>query len=213
MVRYPLAIIPLAPRQMGMTLLETIIVVTISTLLMLAITSAVQYFYQINGYQIAQSSEVTQVRQALKRWLRDVREMTFAADGTYPLALAQNHEIGFYADIDNDPEVEYVRYRITGTNELIREEFSPTGYPPSYNLVAAPERTFLISEYVHNVTQAIETFRYYDGAGVLIINPNAQITDVRYIEINLIVNVDPGRSPGEFLLQSGVGPRNLRDYE
>ena len=201
------------PRQAGMTLVEVIIVVTISTLMMLAITTAIQYFYQINGYQIAQSSEVTQVRQALKRWLRDVREMTFAADGTYPLALAQEHEIGFYADIDDDPEVEYVRYRITGTDELIREEFSPSGYPPVYNLVAAPERTFLISEYVHNVTQAIATFRYYDEAGVAIVNPNARITDVRYIEINLIVNVDPGRSPGEFLLQSGVGPRNLRDYE
>jgi prepilin-type N-terminal cleavage/methylation domain-containing protein len=197
----------------GMTLVETIVVVSISTILMLAITSSIQYFYQINGYQMAQTSEVTQVRQALKRWLRDVREMTFAADGTYPLALAGEHEIGFYVDIDADPAVEYVRYRIDGSNTLIREEWSPSGFPPVYDLATTSERTFVISEYVHNLTEATTTFRYYDEAGTYITNPNARLSDVRYIEINLIVNVDPGRAPGEFLLRSGVGPRNLRDYE
>ena len=196
-----------------MTLLEVIIVITISTILMLAITSAIQFFYQVNGYQIAQSSEVTQVRQALRRWVRDVREMTFAADGTYPLAVASEHEIGFYVDSNDNSDVEYVRYRITAGNVLVREEFSPSGFPPVYNLVGAPEQTRIISEYVHNLTQATSTFRYYDGSGMLIPNASARITDVRYIEINLIVNVDPGRSPGEFLLRSGVGPRNLRDYE
>ena len=199
--------------RIGMTLLETVVVLSISTILMLAITSSIQYFYQVNGYQMAQSSEVTQVRQALKRWLRDVREMTLAADGTYPLAVADEHEIGFYVDIDDDPDVEYVRYRIDGSNVLIREEWSPSGFPPTYDLGTTSERTFVISEYVHNLTQATTTFRYYDETSTLIANPNAQLSDVRYIEINLIVNVDPGRSPGEFLLRSGVGPRNLRDYE
>jgi hypothetical protein len=64
---------------------------------------------------------------------------------------------------------------------------------------------------VQNLPQGQLTFRYYTDTGTLIANPSAMISDIRYMRINLIVNIDPARSPGEFMLQGSATPRNLKE--
>jgi len=193
----------------GMTLLEVVIVLSIYMLLMGAISTSVIYLYQANGYTIAQSYEIDHARRGLQSFIRDVREMTYADDGTFPIAVMEDHRFGFYSDVDRDDSVEYTEY-VLATSTITKYVYAATGTPPVYNLVT-PVSQETLSEYVQNIIQSLDTFRYYDADGVEVTGAGALLTDVRYIEARIIVNIDPNRSPGEFLLHTGVAPRNLKD--
>ncbi len=192
-----------------MTLVELVMIVGITVMLLMVITATVVNLYQVNGYNIAQSYEIDNARRGLQDWLGDVREMSFGDDGTFPIALMEDHQIGFYSDVDDEPSVEYVEYEHSGTN-LVKRTYKGTGNPIVYDFIN-PVKTELLSEYVQNLNQTLATFRYYDTNGALLDTTLSPLTDVRYIEVQIIVNIDPVRSPGEFLLRSGVSPRNLKD--
>jgi len=192
-----------------MTLLEVVIVLSIYMLLMGAVSTSVIYLYQANGYTIAQSYEIDHARRGLQSFIRDVREMTYADDGTFPIAVMEDHRFGFYSDVDRDDSVEYTEY-VLATSTITKYVYAATGTPPVYNLVT-PVSQETLSEYVQNIIQSLDTFRYYDADGVEVTGAGALLTDVRYIEARIIVNIDPNRSPGEFLLHTGVAPRNLKD--
>ncbi len=192
-----------------MTLLEVIIVLGIYLMLMGAISTSIIYLYQTNGYTLAQSYEIDHARRGLQNFIRDAREMTYADDGTFPIAVMEDHRFGFYSDVDRDDSVEYTEY-VLATSTITKYVYAATGTPPVYNLVT-PVSQETLSEYVQNISQSIDTFRYYDTDGVEVTGVGALLTDVRYIEARIIVNIDPNRSPGEFLLHTGVAPRNLKD--
>ncbi len=193
----------------GFTLVETIVVITIYTILIIAISTSIFNLYQSNNYTIAQSNEIDSARYGLQTWISDAREMTYADDGTFPIALIEPHRVGFYSDVDSEPSVEYVQYELA-TTTLYRKVYKATGSPPVYNLVV-PYQVDTLSEFVQNLTQATSTFLYIDNNGDLLTGTSTLLTDVRYLEARVIVNIDPLKSPGEFLLRSGVTPRNLKD--
>ncbi len=193
----------------GFTIVEMIVVIAVNTILMLAITSTVVSIYQTNAYSIAQANEIDAARRGIAVWTQDAREMTLAATGAFPAAVLENNRMGFYSDIDKDNLVEYVEYTLS-TTTLRKRSYNPVGYPPVYSTTTA-DSTEVLSEYVQNITQALPVFTYYDSNGVVLASPSAMISDVRYITIKLIVNIDPIRSPGEFMLQSSAAPRNLKD--
>lgn len=193
----------------GFTLVETIMVVSLYTIMLIVITASITDLYKTNGYTIAQSYEVDQARRGIQTLVDDAREMTYADDGTFPVAVMEAARIGFYSDVDNDPLVEYVEYVLSSTT-INKRIYKPTGSPPVYNLVT-PVQTNILSEYVQNNIQGVTTFSYFDSAGNQLTSTSSLLTDVRYIETKVIVNIDPHRSPGEFLLRSGVAPRNLKD--
>jgi len=196
-------------RNKGMTLVEMIVVTAIFSLIMIAIGNTVATFYKANAYTIAQANEVANARRGVQTFIQDVREMTFADDGTFPLAKMQDNLIGFYSDIDRDNSVEYVEYELIGTTTLVKRIYNATGTPVTYNTTAADE-TDILSRYVQNILQSTSTFKYSDTYG----NPagaTTTVTDIRYITMQIIVNIDPIRSPGQFMLRSSAALRNVMD--
>ncbi len=195
--------------QSGFTLVEVLVVIAINTLLFLVIVNSIVQIYQSNSYTSAQSNEIDSVRRGLTIWTRDTREMTFAANGAFPLAVVEDYRLAFYGDIDRDNSVEYVEYKLA-TTTLYKRTSNPVGYPAVYN-VNTPDSTLILSEYVQNLNQSQVMFTYYNNSGNLILSPTSMISDIRYIRMSIIVNIDPLRSPGEFMLQSSATPRNLKD--
>lgn len=193
----------------GFTLVEAVVVVSIYTVLLLVITNSIADLYQANGYSMAQADEIDQARRGLQSWLQDAREMTYADNGTFPIAIMEEHRLGFYSDTDNDSNVEYVEY-ILSTTTLNKYTYKSSGYPPVYNMVT-PDKTEIMAEFVQNIDQGTTTFQYYDNNGTQLTSTSSLLTDVRYLEAKVIVNIDPVRSPGEFLLRTSVAPRNLKD--
>lgn len=193
----------------GLSLVETVMVIGITTLIFMVVMSTVVYLYQTNGYTIAQSYEIDNARRGLQDWLRDVREMTYADDGTFPVTTMEPYLLGFYSDIDRDDSVEYIEYFLASTT-MYKHVHEAVGTPPVYDYTT-PTRVEYLSEYVQNIQQTIPMFTYFDTDGISLTSTSSLLTDVRYIEARIIVNIDPFRSPGEFLIHSGVSPRNLKD--
>lgn len=191
----------------GFTLVESLVVVAIFTMLSLGLTGTIISLYQANAYTLEQAYEVNNARRGIERAVRDIREMTYGDNGTYPLVETGTTSIGFYSDIDRDQSVEFVRYVLIGTT-LNKYVYNATGTPLTYS-TTTPNETYTISQYVRNGVQATSTFRYYTEGGVQS-TASTSVTDIRYIEMTTIVNVDPNRSPGEFTLRSSAAPRNLK---
>lgn len=194
-----------------MTLLEVLISIFIFSIILLAVTSAATRLYKINAYTIAQSYQVDYARRGVDLLVRDIREMTYADDGAYPLVLKDDHAISFYSDIDRDNSVEYVEYELTGTGSttLQKKVYNSVGNPPVYNY-STPDETIILSEYVQNVSFGSSTFVYYDKVGN-VASPATPITDIRYVQAQIIVNIDPVRDPGQYMLRSSAALRNLKD--
>lgn len=191
----------------GFTLTETIVVTAVFAVLSMALMQTIITLYRTNAYTLEQAYEVNHARRGVDRTVRDIREMTYGDDGAYPLQEMASNTIGFYSDIDRDNSVEYVRYSLSGT-VLNKYIYNATGTIPTYDL-ETPDETEIISEYVRNIAQATSTFRYYIQGGSPIA-ATSTVTDVRYIDVTAIINIDPNRSPGEFMLRSSAAPRNLK---
>lgn len=192
-----------------MTLVETIVVVALFTVLMLVVTNSIAAMYRYNAYTFAQAYQIQNARGGMQALIRDVREMTFADDGTFPLAVMEPYRIGFYSDIDRDDSVEYVEYELIAATTLTKQVYNATGSPVQYD-TSTPDETYRLSEYVQNFTQGSSTFRYYNSVGTEVVSA-ADITDVRYISAEIIVNIDPVRDPGEFMLRSSAALRNINE--
>lgn len=194
--------------QSGMTLVEMLVFIAIYTILLLVIANSVTSLYQDNSYAMSQATEIDNARRGITEWNRDVKEMVTAEDGTYPVAVIEEHKLGYYSDTDQDEYVEYVEY-VLATTTLTKYTYNPTGVPATYDLFS-PDSEKILSLYVQNIVEATSTFMYYDNAGMQL-SSTSPIIDVKYIKMQLIVNVDHIRSPGEFVLRSSAAPRNLKD--
>jgi len=191
----------------GFTLIETVVVIGIYTVIMFAVTESILQFYKYNAYAIAQAGQVDTARRGMTILVQDLREMTFADDGTFPLKSMLPHAVGFYSDVDRDNSVEYVEYQLASST-LKKRIYGAVGNPPVYGTI--PESTQILSEYVQNQTLATSTFFYFNKNGVLA-SSTTNITDIVYIQAQIIVNIDIVRDPGQFMLRSSAALRNLKE--
>lgn len=195
--------------QRGFTLVETVVVVALFGIISLVLTQSIVSFYNFNAYTLAQAYQVSHVRDSMEQMVRDIREMTFADDGTFPLTIWEDDRIGFYSDIDRDDSVEYIEYELSSTT-LEKNIFNATGSPPVYP--AVPETSVILSEYVQNNLQGIPVFEYYTESGARA-SATTTVTDIRYVRVNIVVNIDPVRDPGEYMLRSSASLRNLKNVQ
>ena len=147
-------------RMRGLSLVETVIIVALFSILMIVISESVASFYRLNAYTIAQAYQVDAARRGVDLLVRDLREMTFADDGTFPLVSMGTTSVGFFSDIDRDSSVEYVVYRLASTT-LMKYVYNATGTPPTYS-TSTPAETSTLSEYVQNSLQNVPMFVYYE---------------------------------------------------
>lgn len=192
----------------GMTLVELVIIVGIYTVLMLAISASITGLYRQNSYTMSQANEVENARRGMTQWNRDVKEMTTAEDGTFPIAVIEPHRLGYYSDTDQDDSVEYIEYVLASTT-LSKYTFKATGTPVAYS-TTTPDSIEILSLYVQNINEGVNTFEYFDNAGMQL-SSTSPLINVRYLTAQIIVNIDSVRAPGEFLLKSSIAPRNLKD--
>jgi prepilin-type N-terminal cleavage/methylation domain-containing protein len=191
----------------GFTLVEVVIVTSIFSVVMLAMFQSIETFYAFNAYSIAQAQQVDHARRGMEILIRDIREMTFADDGTFPLATMEANRIGFYSDVDRDNSVEYIEYTLA-TTTLEKRIYGAVGNPPVYGTTA--ESVHILSKYVQNINQSTSTFFYFTQTGAQA-TPTTTVTDILYIKSQIIVNIDPVRDPGQFMLKSSAALRNLKE--
>lgn len=192
----------------GFTLIETIVVVSITALVMMTLGFLVSYFYKTNAYAIEQSTAVGQARRGVEDAMLYLREASYGSDGSYPIKSAATSSLTFYANTDGDLAVERVTYSlISGT--LYRVVATPTGNPLSYEGAALATST--ISLPVTNGTST-PVFRYFNNSGTELFTP-VDISEISSIRTTVVVDVNVNRAPVAFTLSGGATLRNLKNQQ
>jgi len=191
-------------KNRGLTFIETLVWVAVFVMAMGAIVASLLSFYRANTYTIEQAGAVSEARRGIEKSVQEMREISFASDGAYPIISIDDNQFYFYSDVDSDPLVERIRLFVEGTS-LKRGVTKAAGDPPSYS---GAETVADVSEEVRNIEQAVTTFHYYDNAGAEI--TDGDITEVRFVTIDLVVNVSPDKLPNQLTLRSSATLRNLR---
>ena len=159
-----------------------------------------------------QSSLISQQKayRALFVFSREVRGAQPSAAGAYPIAEAATSSLTFFANVDNDADIERVRYFLA-TTTLYRGLLEPTG--TTYN--SANERVSSIVVDTKN-SQASPLFDFYDenydGATTtppLTIPVN--ISDIRLIRLSLPIKQNTLQGSTYKTYSAQVTLRNLKD--
>lgn len=186
--------------------MEMLVVITTFSLVVVAVATSITMFYRANMSTVEQSFQVNSARRGVKLLVRDIREAIYSDEGSYPVVAIATSSFSFYSDFDRDASVELTRYFMNGTL-LQKGAINATTTIPMYN--PADEIVTMISEDVRNFELNVPVFRYFDNAGIEIFN-TASVTDVAFVEVTLIVNVNPLQFPNEFTLRSSATLRNLK---
>lgn len=191
-------------REHGFTIVETLVWIAVFTAAMLAIVSALLYFYRANSYAIEQATATASAQRGLEQMMRTIREGAYSSQGAFPIVSIAANDFVFYADIDDDALIERVHYYINET-DLMRGVVEATGNPPDYT---GAEAVSVVADYVRNIAQGLTTFRYYDEIGSEITN-YTNWTAVRFVKVTLAVNVNLVTLPNQLTLNSSAAIRNL----
>ncbi len=194
----------------GYTLVETIMTLAIFIIILFAVFEFVMGLYKANSYSIEQTEAISEARNGISAMVEEIRGASMGDDGSYIIEKADDYEFIFYSDIDKDGKVERVRYFIDG-NDFKKGVIKPVGFPPKYikdkNNQNFKEDIYIISKYVRNMPPI---FHYFDGKMNELPAP-ARLKDTKLMRVYLVINVDPSRKPNDFILESDVQLRNLKD--
>jgi type II secretory pathway pseudopilin PulG len=196
-------------KKSGITLVE--VMVSMSILVMI---SLIVFVFQNDIYTFTSIFSETLTIQnksvkTLKTITSEVRNLSYSSLGSYPIVEAEENSFVFYSDVDGDQLKERVRYFLDG-DVLKKGVIKPTGIPLVYN--SGDE---VVIELLDNIVNGvIPIFQYYDdsysGVGSSLEHP-IQISSVRLLKMNLVIDYDVNNPPGAFSLTTQISMRNLKD--
>ena len=195
----------------GLTLIEVLIGMAILGMLGLGVVS-LQYLLGQNQTLVYKNYvNVDEANSAVAQFSKEIRITRSSDNGAYALDTADNFEIVFYSDIDFDEETERVRYFLDGTN-FSKGIIEPIGYPAAYPQEA--EKVKVLTENARNDTEP--TFYYYNSGwpddtenNPLVLSE--RLNQTRTIKIYLRVNTTADEAEKDFVLESYIQPRMLKD--
>jgi len=191
-------------KRKGFTLIEAGLAVLIFLLGATTVFSLVEFGYFGKDYTFQQALSIEEAQRGIETMAKEIREARAGEDGSFPIVRAEGFEFSFFSDIDNDGETEKIRYFLEGTNfkkGIIEPECCPVSYPSS------SERVITLTQYVRN---APPIFRYFDKDGNEL-GPPANLKNTKRMRVYLVVNVNPARPPQNFVLETDVLLRNLKE--
>ena len=195
-------------RQQGLSFVEMLITIAIFTIVIGVVVGSILVFYRGNTFAVEQAFAVESARRGVEIMVRDIREASFSDEGQYPIVNVDNYSMLIYSDIDRDDDVERVRFFLsTTTNQFIKVTTNSTGTPPTYD--GGDASTSTIADNVRNDEEGSDIFEFFDSAGAEVTN-FSNITDIVFVRVSLVVNINPIRLPNEFTIRSSATIRNLK---
>ncbi|MBU0618836.1 hypothetical protein KKD62_01220 [Patescibacteria group bacterium] len=147
----------------------------------------------------------------LSQIARELRTMRPSENSDYPLSLTDDQSLIFYADYDFDGVVERMRYSLNNT-VLEKGIIEPTADTNEY--LPENEISREVTNSVRNGDQPV--FFYYNGDWPSDEENNpldtpTRLSETKLIKISITTNVEEDRPEGDFILESFVQLRTLKD--
>ena len=195
----------------GVTLPELLVVVGITGIIVLALTSFQKDIFFNSKFAADSLTSAQDARSILRTMIAELRVTSPSSNGAYAIAQAATSSITFFSDTDGDGIKDQIRYYLTGTTTLKKGVVKPTGSPLVYNSANETFKTLAI-----NLKNSSSTplFEYYDSGYAGTSSPMTyplDITRIRLVKINLLIDADPNRSPVPRTYTSQTSLRNLKD--
>lgn len=201
----------------GLTLLEVVISIAIAFIAMEGFTFLFLRTWDTNKFIIEEGLASAAASRATNKIVIQLRGVQQADNGDYPLESADDFDLEFYADIDDDNVVEKVHYYLDQPSDELRLGVSnplatnPVTYPAGDSEVTTVTR-FVVNESDNPI------FYYYndDYPGDTTNNPlttPASVGNIQMVRVKLLINIDPVHAPNNVNIESFVDLRNLHDYE
>lgn len=181
-------------------------VIAIFSLASALVFGTIVFLYRVYNNMSEQTYTLQQARQGIALLTDHIRGITQGLEGSYPIAEIDPYGMTFFSDIDGTGAVR-IRYFIEN-DTLMRGTVRATGTPPMYDLTQEVVATS--TEYVRNNALNTPLFTYFDSDGAPVPH-TASVTQVRFVRIDLVANINPARAPEDFVLRSSAALRNLKD--
>jgi prepilin-type N-terminal cleavage/methylation domain-containing protein len=195
--------------QRGLSLVELLVAMSVLTVVTTMIIVSWSSLMDSFAFSTKSAQARNIARDTMSRMRREIRDAVVdPATGDGPLVSAAVNHIEFYSafnDAGGDVQLVEYWYRVTSpkTGNITRRRGS-----------GAEE---ILAQNIVNVGTNTPVFRYtyIDPSGTPVTSTSAGAADVPRIltvEINILADVNPGRSPLYLDLVSTVQPRNQRQY-
>ncbi len=197
--------------ESGFSLIELLMGMAIFSFLLLGVFGLQQLLMQGEEFGISTAFTIENAQSSLQNLVQELRNARQSDGGAYPLELADDQEIIFYSNADQDNQIERIRYFLQGS-DLQKGTIDPVGFPVTYP--PGNEVVTTIANFVQNDTDPVFFYYNQDWPADIINNPlttPAQLNDVSLVKINVRVNADPENPSSEFVLEPFVQIRMLKD--
>ena len=184
----------------GYSLVEVMVSTAILLIVIIFTYDFIKTGFGATKFNNQQADAVDNARKILNAVTKDIKEAKHSEGTDLAVKTALPQDIVFYADYDNDDDIERIRYFLDGA--FVRRVTTEPG--PSSDYTGAISTT-TIANYINNNLEPL--FLYYDSNG----NTTNQAQAVRRVRITLKVNVDPTIAPGDYFVESDITLRNLKD--
>jgi prepilin-type N-terminal cleavage/methylation domain-containing protein len=199
----------------GLTLVETLVAIAIFAIGMEGFSLLFYHAWRNNSYTLEMGESSMAVSRGVGTLVKYLRSARQADDGAYPIKSADDDDLVFYCDYDNDNKTE--RLHIYKSNQTIFMGVTePTDTMPKTYPTGDSEIITIASRIVN--TDAEPIFYYYDkdyagGTTQTFLTTPASASSIRLLKIHLKINIDPNRAPDNVEMQSFVEMRNLNEYD
>lgn len=200
-----------------MTLLELLIAISVALIAMEGFTYLFLKTWDTNKFVLEEGMASAAASRATNKIVIQLRAVQQADNGDYPIESADDFDLVFYCDVDDDGVVERVHYYLDQANDQLNMGVSnpiagnPVTYPNSDEVVT------VVTSYVVNESDNPIFFYYNDNyPGDTVNNPLSTPTNVgniQMIKVHLYVNINPVHAPDNINIESFVDLRNLHNYE
>lgn len=201
----------LAVQSGGFTLIEIVVVIFVFSVLAAGVIVLVSSILTNSEKQQTQLYNASQARRLSFDVMAEIRRAVESGTGSYPISSAGSHQLIFYTNVDKQNDIERVRYFING-GRLMKGVIKPTGSPPVYSV--ANEEVAIIQHDVANDSGQHLFYYYgdeYDGDAADYLSQPVNVTDVRYIRLNLLIYNRGGVTGTQtYTVTAGGALRNLK---
>jgi prepilin-type N-terminal cleavage/methylation domain-containing protein len=194
----------------GFTLMETLLTISIFSIIMLGTTLMLKDILTNSKLQYGTLTNIDQANIIANNFVNEIRNGAYGANGAYPIGQASNTQIIFYSTAPKmNGTISKIRY-YTSNNSLYEGITNPAGNPPTYD-----GQTENINTLSSNMSLGSNPlFYYYDGnyngSGTPLASP-VNINQVKFVKINLILLKDlVQNSTNTFTVTAGASMRNLK---
>lgn len=201
----------------AMTLLELLIAISVTLIAMEGFTYLFIKTWDTNKFVLEEGMASAAASRATNKIVIQLRAVQQADNGDYPIESADDFDLVFYCDVDDDGVVERVHYYLDQVNDQLNMGVSnpiagnPVTYPNSDDEVT------VVTSYVVNESDNPIFYYYNDNyPGDTVNNPLSTPTNVgniQMIRVHLFVNINPVHAPDNINIESFVDLRNLHNYE